>query len=402
MDKVYYRDTYLRTLQCTVTEVTRTDRETLVRTDRTVFYPESGGQPGDRGTLGAFRVLDTRKATDGDSLLVLEPTAAVSEGDVLDLSLDWEHRIKFMRIHTAQHLLSGLLFTMFSIGTVAVHQGDEYLTIETDKASVEQDVIDRLVAAANEMIREDHRIIYHEMSHADAEALGLRRSIKVEGDVRIVEIEGVDRVACGGVHVSRTGEIGLVYCLGCEQIRGHVRLYFKCAAQALEALLSEHRIIRDMAGRLTCSPAELEAKVANMAGELSEAKARAAAALEKLCLQEILGGRDGGGFCFIRCEEGADIQSYCRAVPSCGDLALVVMQTGTGRTKWLIGLGGKYSGVDFNGLIRPLLAKINAKGGGRSPVFQGVADCADEEALASFEKDFRKTVSESVKQGSRK
>ena len=129
MDKVYYQDTYLRTLNCTVTSVARSDKETLVQTDRTVFYPESGGQPGDRGNLGAFRVLDTRKASDGDSILVLEPSAAVKESDVLELSLDWEHRIRFMRIHTAQHLLSGLLFTMFSIGTVAVHQGDEYLTI---------------------------------------------------------------------------------------------------------------------------------------------------------------------------------------------------------------------------------------------------------------------------------
>ena len=396
MDKVYYRDTYLRTLNCTVTSVTRSDKETLVRTDRTIFYPESGGQPGDRGNLGSFRVLDTRKASDGDSILVLEPSAAVKESDVLELSLDWEHRIRFMRIHTAQHLLSGLLFTMFSIGTVAVHQGDEYLTIETDKGSVEQDVIDRLVVAANEKIREDHRIIYHEMSHSDAEALGLRRSIKVEGDVRIVEIEDVDRVACGGVHVARTGEIGLVYCLGHEQIRGHVRLYFRCAEQALGALLSEHRIIQDMTGRLTCSPSELEAKVANMAGELSEARAKAASAMEKLCLQEILQKKDGEGFCFIRCEAGSDVQSYGRCVPSCGDIALVVMLTEGGRTKWLIGLGGRYSSVDFNARVRPLLAKINAKGGGRSPVFQGAADCADETALSSFGEEFRKAVSESV------
>ncbi|MBO4279542.1 MAG: hypothetical protein J5891_07015, partial [Spirochaetales bacterium] len=97
-----------------------------------------------------------------------------------------------------------------------------------------------------------------------------------------------------------------------------------------------------------------------------------------------------------RCEAGSDVQSYGRCVPSCGDIALVVMLTEGGRTKWLIGLGGRYSSVDFNARVRPLLAKINAKGGGRSPVFQGAADCADEAALSSFGEEFRKAVSESV------
>ena len=210
MEKLYYQDPYLTKITCTVKAVSHTDKATEVRTDKTIFYPESGGQPGDRGTLGQYRVLDTRKADDGDSILILDPSSEVKEGDVLELVLDWDHRYKFMVIHAAQHMLSGLLFTMFGIGTVAVHQGEEYLTIETDKSAIDEKVIDELILAANEKIRENHSIIYHEMSHKDAEALGLRRSIKVEGDVRIVEIKDVDRIACGGIHASRTGELSAV------------------------------------------------------------------------------------------------------------------------------------------------------------------------------------------------
>ena len=180
MNKNYYTEPYRRSLTCTVTGVNHTDKATEVVTDSTIFYPESGGQPGDRGTLGPYRVLDTRKGDDGRSVLILPPSTPVKEGENLELVLDWDHRYFFMVMHAAQHLLSGLLYYMFGIGTVAVHQGEDYLTIETDKEQIPQQTVDELVLAANARIRENHRILYHEMSHSDAEALGLRRSIKVD------------------------------------------------------------------------------------------------------------------------------------------------------------------------------------------------------------------------------
>lgn len=392
MEKVYYQDTYLRTLACRVTQVLRTDKETLVRTDRTVFYPESGGQPGDRGKLGPYDVLDTRKADDGDSVLVLAPSCPVKEGEELELSVDWEHRHFYMVMHTAQHLLSGLLFNLFAIGTMAVHQGEEYLTIEVDRGSVDSAVIEQLVIEANRRIRENHRVVYHEMSHSDAEALGLRRSIKVEGDVRIVEIEGVDRVACGGVHAASTGEIGLVYCTGHEQIRGHARLYFKCAETALKSLLESGKTIRSLSASLTCGADELEAKVSSMAAELSETRSRLSSALRALCRQEIQGSSKDG-ICIIEAPEGTDLQNYAQAVQDFGDLALLATACENGRTKWVIALKGRFEKIDFNKEVRPLLSMINARGGGRTPVFQGVAECADVQSLGHFTEAFRSLVS---------
>ena len=189
MDKVYYENTYLRELDCTVVQVSHTDKATEVFPDRTIFYPEGGGQPGDRGKLGPFEVLDTRKDEEGNSVLILGKDCPIKEGAQYTLILDWDHRHKFMVIHTAQHMLSGLLFTMYAIGTVAVHQGDDYLTIETDKAEISEETINGLILAANAKISENHAILYHQMSHSDAEALGLRRSIKVEGDVRIDNVK---------------------------------------------------------------------------------------------------------------------------------------------------------------------------------------------------------------------
>lgn len=392
MEKHYYQDPYLRSIMCTVTDVVNTDKATEVRTDRTIFYPEGGGQPGDRGHLGPWEVLDTRKADDGDSVLILAPSCKVEAGEGLELSLDWDHRYKFMVIHTAQHLLSGLMFYMYGIGTVAVHQGDEYLTIETDKEEIPQQTIDGLIRAANEKIRGNHEILYHEMSHCEAEALGLRRSIKVEGDVRIVEIKDVDRIACGGLHVARTGEIGVISGLGHEQIRGHVRLYFRCGVQALESLLSADRTVQDLCRTLSCRPEEVEGKIADTLRALNEARAASTAAMRKLALSDIKRSAGADGLCILECAADADLADFAQAVPEFTELAMLATSTSEGRTRWLIALKGRYGKIDFNVAIRPLLSGINAKGGGRTPVFQGVAACDDTEKLNSFRDEFRNLV----------
>ena len=386
MDKRFYEDTYLRTLDCTVVQLIHTDKATEVLTDQTIFYPESGGQPGDRGTLGPFKVLDTRKDEEGNSVLILEKDCPVREGEKYTQCLDWEHRYKFMVIHTAQHMLSGLLYTMYGIGTVAVHQGDEYLTIETDRSEITEDIIDGLVLEANKKIYENRSIVYHEMCHSDAEALGLRRSIKVEGDVRIVEIEGVDCIACGGVHVWQTDEIRLVYCIGQEQIRGHVRLYFRCGDQAVEESLKNNRIVNTLSRDLSCSADELAGKIAALQSELSEAKSRSFAAQKKLAEYAIKENL-GDGVCVIT-GAGTDTQALVHASNDYADLALLGADTQSGR--WVMVLKGSFERVDFNKDVRPLLSTVSAKGGGRSPVFQGAADFTDKEALSRFTEDFRK------------
>ena len=394
MSKLYYTEPYRKSLRCRVTGVKHTDNATEVTTDRTIFYPESGGQPGDRGMLGPHRVLDTRKGDGGQSVLILPPSESVSEGGELELVLDWDHRYFFMVMHTAQHLLSGLMFYMFGIGTVAVHQGDDYLTIETDREHISPQTVDELVLAANARIRENHRVLYHEMSHSAAEALNLRRSIKVEGDVRIVEIEDVDRIACGGVHVASTGEIGLVYCLGHEQIRGHVRLYFNCGQKALESLLEEDKVIRSLNRTFSCHTDELEEKISSLSTNLAEATSGLQSANRALAKLEIASSADSDGICIMAAAEGADLQSYAQAVPDFNDLAMLVLCPENSRTKWLIALKGKYEKLDFNVLIRPLLANIDAKGGGKSPVFQGVANCSDKETLQAFCILFKEKVTE--------
>ena len=387
MRKLYYQDTYQKETQCTVVKVLHKETSTEVLTDQTIFYPECGGQPGDRGFLGPYEVLDTQKQEDGDSLLILKVNCPVKEGENLTLKLDWPHRYQYMVMHTAQHMMSGLLFTNFNIGTVAVHLGDEYLTIETNQAEIQPNVLEALVEAANKAILESHPILYHEMSHKDAEALGLRRSIKVEGDVRIVEIQGVDRIACGGVHVAKTSKLRLIYCLGHESIRGHVRLYFKVGDQALSSAMKSLKLQEELCAKFTCAATDLLPKIDNLNNSLNQLTHTKKELEKELSGYQIEKNLQEDVATFI-VEKDVDLQGFQHASNNYENLAMCVIKIEKDKSLWVIALKGKFQNKDFNELRKTLLPTIGAKGGGKAPLYQGAASTTDKEKLSVFLKAF--------------
>ncbi len=387
MELLYKQQPYLKSTQCTVLSV---DGNKVI-TDRTVFYPEGGGQAGDRGFLGTHRVIDTKKAPDGNSILILEDAEGVSAGQSLEQKLDWDLRYSGMVVHTCQHMLSGLLYTMLGVGTVAVHMGDGYLTIEVDREHVDVQGLEEVVRRANEEIANAQRINCYELSHEEAEALGLRRSIKVQGQVRIVEIEGVDRIACGGVHVSDTSEIRLVVFAGREQIRGHERLAFRCGRSAVEQAVADRQVVGKLGSLLSCGVPDLEARVQSLLSETTALKAENSALKASVYKTEIENRLGSGRTAAFIADADFDITACAHAVAGLEDLALCVLQTREDKTLWLIALKGSKD-KDFNVLRRDLLPLINAKGGGKAPLYQGVSPVTDKESLENFLSEFLKAV----------
>jgi len=379
MEKLYYTDSYLRKIECTVIWV----EGNLVRTDRTIFYPEGGGQRGDSGKLGAFRVINTVKDADGDSLLVMEEGARIEAGDVLDLELDWKSRYNGMVIHTCQHMLSGLLYSMYGIGTLAVHMGEDYLTIETDRETVAESTIAGLVGRANEVIAENHRVSGVEMEHGQAVALGLRRPVKVSGPVRIVEIEGVDRIACGGVHVSHTSEIRLAVFTGHEQVRGHERLVFRCGEGAVLNAVSDSRTVHGLCSILSCTDDQITGKTEALLSENQSLKARNSSLLERNALYRLTERLSEKTACYVA-DDDEDLGATGRCVEHFADIALCVLQQKNDRFVWLIALKGCFA-KDFGRIRQNLLVPFNARGGGKGPLYQGIMEkCNPEEFFNAF------------------
>jgi misacylated tRNA(Ala) deacylase len=199
-------DPYLATCEATVVCV----RDNVVELDRTVFYPLGGGQAGDTGRIGAWRVVDTRKGAGADSVLhVLEPDAKPQTGITLPIEIDWQRRHRLMRLHTALHLLGAVVKAPVTGGRIADDKAHLDFDIEMEKL-----VKDAIEAQLHELISSAVETRAKWITDAELDARPeLVKTMSVapprgEGRVRLLEIPGVDLQACGGTHVRNTAEIG--------------------------------------------------------------------------------------------------------------------------------------------------------------------------------------------------
>ncbi|HEV2559900.1 MAG TPA: alanyl-tRNA editing protein [Microvirga sp.] len=183
--------------------------------DRTVFYAQGGGQPGDVGTLSFAdgRVLNVKNTVYGADrsqiVHVVDGGALPALGDAVSLQLDWERRLKRMRVHTALHLLSVVL--PYPVTGGAIGDGDGRLDFDIPDAGLDKvELADKL----NSLVARDARVTDRWITDEELDANpGLVKTMSVKpprgsGRVRLVEIEGIDLQPCGGTHVRRTGEIG--------------------------------------------------------------------------------------------------------------------------------------------------------------------------------------------------
>ncbi|MGH0053871.1 MAG: alanyl-tRNA editing protein [Sphaerochaetaceae bacterium] len=389
---IYYEEPYRRTLQAVVIAIT----ENGVILDKTICYPEGGGQAGDRGTIAGKPLLDTHK--DEEHTIyhqVKDPDFSV--GDSVEIVLDWEHRFHYMQMHTAQHVASGILFHHFSIATVSVHQGEQVLTIETNQKEIPLSLCYALEDMVNQAVREAKPVSYEVHTQQSAQSLNLRRSIKVEGDgVRLVVVDDIDTIACGGLHVKNTKEIELFHYQGQEMIRGHVRLIFTVGEIAREEIRKRERIVEQL-GSLLSSPVEELVETAQKA--VSQANADKIALKkchERLALLELekrveqAPVKESIPLVIWDVEPELSLKDIGKVATTYEDLALCAVQQNGEQVLWLIALVGKASSLlDFFKQQQSLLGVIAGKGGGRPPIFQGVGTGKGVALLKAFEEQMQ-------------
>jgi alanyl-tRNA synthetase len=237
-ERLYYTDPYLMEFDAVVRDVLRHDDKWKVTLDRTAFYPTSGGQPFDTGTLGDAKVLDVFDQDDGTiGHLVdreLETNSRV-RGHV-----DWSRRFDHMQQHTGQHLLSAAFEREAGAKTVSFHLGTLASTIDLDK-ELQADQIARVEDIVNGVLWEDREVCVKFVTAHEAAKLPLRKEPAREGELRIIEIKDYDLSACGGTHVDRTGAIGIIVISAYERFKGGLRVEFVCGGRALRA----YRILKN-------------------------------------------------------------------------------------------------------------------------------------------------------------
>ncbi len=353
-EKLYYENPYLEELEA---EVVAVSGSALIL-DKTIFYPEGGGQPGDCGLFGDIPIATTEKGDDGTPHhIIAEGFLPPPVGTRAKLHLDWEHRYFYMREHSAQHLVSALLFSMHGIGTVAVHQGEDGFTVETNASDIPDDILLSVEDAASDAIREGHRIWQEEVEHSDAEALHMRRSIKVGGRVRIVHIDGIDEVACGGVHAGNTREIGEIAYVGKERIRSHIRTMWKCAGSAVSFRRGNMEIVKTLSALFSAERQNIAKEAERVIAELGELK-RDVHRLEERIASLELGKALCDGPAFLLSD--IPVSSYDGVLPE-GYAYPVLVADASGRFLF-------YGDGD---LFTKLRGALQIKGGGRNGIFHG-------------------------------
>ena len=287
-ERLYYQDCYLREFRARVVEATGN----RVYLDRTAFYPTSGGQPFDLGSLGGVAVREVIDEEDRIAHVMESPVS----GDVQGI-LDWPRRYDHMQQHTGQHLLSAVLEELFAIRTVSFHLGAEVSTIDVDAPLLAPEQLERVEDRCAEVIAEARPV---QITFEDAsESLELRKASTRSGTLRIVNIDKLDRSACGGTHVRTTAEISLILTGKLEKIRGITRLEFACGTRALRRARSDYRLLAAI-GRALSVPPEQTPEL--LAGLVEKNKA-----LEKASqrLATELAGREGKEM-YLAAEPGAD------------------------------------------------------------------------------------------------
>ena len=363
-EKLYYQDSHLREFTATVLSCSQGKHGWDVILDRTAFYPEGGGQPGDRGILGGVAVTDTHE-TGGEIVhYCAEPLAVGSE---VTGQLDWDWRFCQMQHHSGEHILSGLIHEAFGYDNVGFHMGKDAVTIDFSGMLEEADLAE-LERKTNEKIWEDLPVEILWPNAAELAQLPYRSKKELTGEVRIVRFPGADLCACCGTHVKRTGEIGLVKILSCVRFHEGVRMEILAGKKALDYLTGTFQQNKQISGLLSAKPLETAAAAARLQQELGDTKYRLGQLEDKLFRQQAAQYQNAGDVLLF--EEGLKpdgLRRLADAIQStCGGRAAVFSPTADG-FQYAIG----QENGDLRAFTKAMNTALNGRGGGKPFFVQG-------------------------------
>lgn len=353
--------------------------------DRSAFYPTSGGQPADRGTLGGVAVLDVVVRDEDKAVVhILEHTLPETEVDgrfprPVEGVLDWARRFDHMQQHTGQHILSAAFEKLLDADTVGFHMGAETSAIDVNVARLAPATAIQVEELTNRVVWEDRPIGARFVDTDELAALPLRRSPAVAGAVRVVDIAGFDVNPCGGTHVARTGEVGLVKIVHLDYRGLETRVEFLCGARALCDYRTKHATVSQLAARLTVGHRELEQAVQRLqdeAGQLQQELRRVRKQLLKVEAAELAQSATLRGPYRVvqQVWEGRgpdDLHPLAQELATSFDI--VALLAGVGERVHLCFARAEGPGPDLAALLREACAQLAGKGGGRPHIAQGSA-----------------------------
>ena len=376
--RLYYDDAYQLEFEARVVESAATDQGTVeVVLDRSAFYPTSGGQMHDQGSLDGRAVIDVFERGE-------EVVHTIEGGEVLPVEsriggrVDEARRRHHRQQHTGQHVLSRIIEDATGLVTVSSRLGETGNTLDLEIDAMGRDQLDRFEKRCDRIIQEARPVTIRFLSPEDATA-DITRLGKLpdrDGALRVIDIEGHDLNACGGTHCRNTAEIGLVAITRTERVKGGLRFHFHCGDRALDHRRRRDELVSKISARLTTGEDELETAVAKLYDEAKDRAKRLTAlarqlvqhqAIEWLAYAPTVERESGPVRVVVQVLEGdlaeAQGEAMARLCEEPDVLAVLILPQGD-RCQVVMGRGNVVS-EDCGTLLRKLLELLNGRGGGK-------------------------------------
>ena len=373
--RIYYTEPFRDTFDATVTSCDTRDGRIEATLDRTAFYPTSGGQPFDTGTLDDIRVLEVEDR-DGDEVIhVLERPVAV--GASVKCAISWTRRFDHMQQHTGQHVLSAACDRLCDARTESFHLGSAAATIDLGRELSARE-IEAVEAEANRIVWENRSVTIRFVSPEEAASLPLRKEPARTGLLRLIDIADFDLSACGGTHVARTGAIGIIAISGWEKFRGGTRLEFLCGGRALHRFRDWRTVLSTMTRSLSVTPGDLPATIERLQADAKTTQRTLRSVQEQLAAHEgralvARGEALAGRVVIVEALEGWDapgLKNLAAAATAAEPTAVVALFSRTSPAVVVVARGSAAS-IDAGGVLKSLVATFGGKGGGKPELAQG-------------------------------
>jgi alanyl-tRNA synthetase len=378
-ERLYYNDTHLIEFDARVVDVTeRVSGWSAIVLDRTAFYPTGGGQPSDTGTLNGARVVEC--IDDGvNGVLHVVQGAAPAVGTEVHGRIDWARRLDHMQQHTGQHILSQAFVTLFNAATKSFRVLDHSCEIDVDLNNPTDEIIERAVELANNVIWENRQITIRNVTSEEAASLPLRKDPAREGELRLIQIDDFDLTPCGGTHAYRTGEVGMIAVRSWERAKGLTRIEFVAGIRALTDYRRANKSAREIAALFSTGRDDAPALAAHMLQENKELNRRVrileevAASVEA---QNLLGSatlRADGIRVIAATFDSKDIEALKKIAHSLTANPRVIALLGARENELARLVFARSADVtdDMNVLMKEACAILDGKGGGRPDIAQG-------------------------------
>lgn len=384
MNELFYRDEYAREFDAEVISCQKGKKGYEVVLSDTAFYPEGGGQPADRGTLGQVNVLDVKRR-DGEILHITD--APLEPGMTVHGVLDWERRFDHMQQHSGEHILSGVVHAQFGYDNVGFHMNDEVVTVDFNGPITWEEAME-LEDKVNAYIWTDAESRELYPSEEELKAMDYRSKIELKGKVRLVEYPGADLCACCGTHVAHTGEIGLMKILSVSRHKDGVRMEMLFGGRAMKDYDRKHLLNTEFSCRLSAKPYETGEALQRVLDEMNAMKFRMQAMNERYYAMRATSIPVGEPVIFFN-EPGmsmVEIRKFCDYLISTGKVktAMIISPKDKESVNYVMGSAD----LNMRDVGKLLNEKLHGRGGGRPEMVQGSFQ-AEAEAV---EQAFRRAV----------